>query len=402
MTNRFSYPDYWAEDGDAVDPDLDTTNPNYVEDKYEKEGWVAQKPPEEWQNFLSQISDVKIIDWMQDGIQQYDESVVYSIGSICSLDGEFYKLTSAQPVPPKAPTDATSGFSKILSKSSSEYQALVDSLRDLIANHLAANNPHKDTVDTLTDGGYIKTAIDNFFGSATDPKTIVYHKAQRGQAVHKETVTQIGTLPTSGGTFTGDVSFASDAIMSVTPSKMFHYNKATALLELVNGTMALGIDSSGKCFVVNSTGQSQVISEELYTQTEIMYNGKFALPIPIIQAHIRQSISDADSVGFWTIETTSDPVFDSVKGFRFDNNDTNIRIRSIGGPVTVYIRCTLADGTKQALIKDLNNWTIHPNTENFAQCLSAGWGITNGQYMEEYTVYPQLSAYQKSMLTPVI
>ena len=77
MTKRLQYPTYWASGGTATDPDLDTTAPSYEANRYKQNGWHAEKPPEFWQNFLSQITDEKIIARMVDGFQLFDSIFTY-------------------------------------------------------------------------------------------------------------------------------------------------------------------------------------------------------------------------------------------------------------------------------------------------------------------------------------
>ena len=92
MTNRLKYPTPWASGGTAKDPDLDTTHPSYIADRYATVGWKSEKPPEEWQNFLSQISDDKIIERIVKGIVEFDSTVTYTEGAVYAKSGKWYKI----------------------------------------------------------------------------------------------------------------------------------------------------------------------------------------------------------------------------------------------------------------------------------------------------------------------
>ncbi|MEY6830939.1 hypothetical protein [Enterobacter roggenkampii] len=63
--NRMSLPAVWAETAvtqyASVDPDLDTTHFLFIADRYKSLGWQAgETEPEQWQNFLQQLTDIKI------------------------------------------------------------------------------------------------------------------------------------------------------------------------------------------------------------------------------------------------------------------------------------------------------------------------------------------------------
>lgn len=385
MTKRLQYPTYWASGGTATDPDLDTTAPSYEAGRYEQHGWHAEKPPEFWQNFLSQITDEKIIARMVDGFQLFDSSVTYSEGAVYRKGDKFYKIESGVE-------------QEILEVKLAVYQSLVDGMNALLNDHLAADNPHKDTVDTLVGGGYIKSNVDKFFGDPNDPQTIVYHKNQMGAGVHGETAASTGALPAAaGGTFTGDVIFLDDAIIQVTPSKSIYMNKATALFEIVNGTYSLGVDAIGNGYIVSTSGATLIISELNLDALTIKYNNSFVLPPPFVRVNMRSDLSDGNGIGIWTLDTPADPVF--ADGLQVDNNAAVLKFESIAGiKVTVHLLVTQADGTKQSIVRDFADWNSGPRTGNLQTMVGVSFGGTNPKYFREYTVYPALTARQKTML----
>lgn len=384
MTRRLLYPAYWASGGTATDPDLDTTAPSFIANRYAKIGWESEKPPEAWQNFLTQISDEKVIGMMIDGLLQKDASVNYKEGALYRSANKFYRIEG--------------GVEKeVLDPKRAIYESLVASMNKLYDDHLAADNPHQDTVDTLVDKSYIKTDVDTMFGSTTDPKTIVYHKAQMGAGVHGETATSIGSLPAAtGGTFTGDVIFLDEAIIQVTPSKYIHYNKSTALFELVNGTMATGVDANGNGYIVGTGGSSLMLSEANLDQLTIKYNASFALPIPILSASWVSDLSDASGIGVWTIDTPAAPVFGD--GLQVDNNAAILTFNSITFPVTVQVLVTEADGTRKSYVADFSTWTNVSNTNNLQTMVAVAMKGTNPKYFRQYLIYQQLTERQKTML----
>lgn len=379
MTTRLVYPNIWASGGTATDPDLDTTAPTFIADRYENHGWASEKPPEDWQNFLTQITDEKTVGVMLDGLPEFDTSVAYQEGALYRKSDKFYRIES--------------GIEKeILAIGNSDYLALISAAKKLIDDHLATDNPHQDTVNTLVDKTYLKSFVDNAFGDPTNPSTIVYHKLQMGSGVHGETAVQIGALPAAtGGSFTGDVIFLDQATIQVTPSKYIQYNQATAIFEIINGTYALGVDAIGNGYLIGTSGMAVMISEANLDFYTIKYNNSFALPIPIIKMNIESDISDADSVGNWTLNTSTTPVHVVGKGFDTSNYTT---FSGVGSqyPSTLVVRGVTSTGNTVAVVD--NSAAVGYADINELQTAS-GKTFT---HIKQIWLYPILSARQKTKL----
>lgn len=374
MTKRLQYPNVWAEGGTATDPDLDTTHPSYEANRYTEKGWHAEKPPEFWQNFLTQITDQKVVERIIDGISPYDASITYPDGAMYRVSNKFYKMVNG-------------AAKEILDPKATVYLSLVADAKALIDAHLLADNPHHDTVDTLVGGSYIKEDVDKFFGSDTDPKTIVYHKLRTG-AVHSETPSQVGTIPTTGGNFTGDVTFVEEAIIQLSPSKYIHYNKATAIIEIVNGTYAMGVDAAGNGYLVGSAGTALIVTTGNLDMVTMRNNYRFAVPVERLSMNIEYDLSDGDSVANWTIETAAAPVFEEGKGFELQA--ANIVVGAdIGSSHTVLVR---GFTTKEEVqIFNVAGAKSYTDLNQFTD----GLGFT---HVKQIAVYPVLTSYQKSTL----
>ena len=395
MTKRLSYPNVWAQDGTATDPDLDTTHPSYLANRYRDIGWKAEKPPEFWQNFLTQISDQKIVSLLFDGVAYWDASVAYQLSAICKYNNVVWiKVTNTSPA--TAPGATGSDWDSVVDGTASGFNSIVANLNSKLSNHLAASNPHNDTVNTLTDKSYVKTDVDNFFGSATDPRTIVYHKNITGVAAHLETPAQVGTLPASGGTFSGPVVMSKSAILALSPTKLVRLNPTTAIFELTLGSTSIGIDGAGNCFVVNSEGTWPIMTEAMYDAFQKSWNNRFALPAPILDMNLKSSASDPMSVGTWTISGTSDFVFNSVGGgIKVNDNTLSFTDFQINVPVTLAI---VARDASNNIISAIKDWSTAKFNNMSSLLTNAGLGST-AVYVERITCYPgYLTNYQKSML----
>lgn len=378
MTQRLKFNFPWAQDGEVKDPDLDTTAPSFVENRYANQGWEVEKPPNEWQNFLSQISDLKIISLLFSGIAEFDSSVTYQVGAVSSLNGVVRVYTSK-------------GWEEVMDLKKVEYLNDVNNLKSLYDKHLAETNPHKETVDTITDKTYNKTAIDNAFGSTTDPRTIAYHKLQTGR-VHQETPQQLGTLPTSGGTFTGPVTFLGGMLLA--SNKKISMNDSTGRVEFSSGDLVLSIDALGN--VVWSVGgeEYQVMTELNYKEFQIRWGNRFALPQPYLDMDMKTSLNDAMSIRGWTINTSGAPVFHPKGGIKVDDNTITFTGFDVTCPTSIVMYGRDAAGNP------ISARSIKAPSAGYTsmKTLLTNMGFTSAVWVERITCYPTLTAYQQSML----
>lgn len=375
MTNRLTYNHVWAEGGVSTDPDLDTTHPSYVADKYEQQGWVSEKPPEEWQNFLTQITDQKIVSMLVDGVPEFDADVTYSEGAVYQKSGVYYTIQAGVE-------------QECLSPQTAVYNQLVASVKQLYDGHMAADNPHHDTVDTLVDKSYIKTDVDKMFGDPTDARTINYHTSRTGP-VHGETPEQLGTLPVGGGTFSGSV--VSQGAFWLGPTTAVHLNPATAILEMVSGSVTVGIDASGKAWVGTSSGHSEIFTEANYDSFNIKYGYTFALPVPQFFINLENGLSDLSSIGVWSLDTAKDPVFDALQGLKTSDNAVTLSGVVSNQVHTLVVRGAAA-GVNYCTAADVSARSYASISDMLAVLGTAL------DHVKQIWIYPKLNTYQVSML----
>lgn len=378
MTQRLKFNFPWAQDGEVADPDLDTTAPSFIADRYADLGWEAEKPPNEWQNFLSQISDLKIISLLFGGIAEFDSSVVYQVGAVATQNG-VVRINTA------------SGWEDIIDIKQVDYLNDVNNLKSLYDNHLAATNPHQDTVETLTDKSYTKTQIDTDFGDPTDPRTIVYHKLQTGR-VHQETPQQLGTLPTSGGKFTGPVSLLGG--MKFGTNISISMNNSNGRIEMRAGNRVLSIDALGNVLWSIVGGEEYPVMTELnYSEFQIRWGNRFALPQPYLQMNFSRSINDGSSTRDWSITTTGTPVFHPSGGLKIDDNTVTFSGFDITIPTTIVALTRNSSG-----VLGRGNSDAPSGGYTSLSTLLTNLGVSDATYIVSITCYPTLTAYQKSML----
>lgn len=378
MTQRLKFKFPWAQDGEVTDPDLDTPAPSFIANRYAELGWEVEKPPNEWQNFLSQISDLKIISLLFGGIAEFDSSVTYQVGAVSSLSGVVRVNT---------PT----GWEEIMDLKQVDYLNDVSNLKSVYDNHLAATNPHQDTVDTITDKTYSKTTIDDDFGSPTDPRTIVYHKLQMGR-VHQETPEQLGTLPTSGGKFTGPVSLLGGVKFGTNIT--IQLNPGNGRIEMRTGNRILSIDALGNVlWGIVGGAEYPVMTELNYSEFQIRWGNRFALPTPYLQMNFSRSINDGSSTRDWSVTTTGTPVFHPSGGLKIDDNTVTFSGFDITIPTTIVALTRNSVG----VLGRGNSDSPSGGYTNLSTLLS-NLSLSDAAYVVSITCYPTLTAYQKSIL----
>jgi len=390
MTQRFRYDTFWASGGVSVDPDTDTEHPIYVADRYATTGWKAEKPPNEWDNYLYQITDAKILWLLQEGIPSWDETVSYAVGSVTRVGEVLYKNISSSPALNQPPEETDSVWLPIIGIDGASFSAAVKSLQDALSQHLAADNPHQDNITDI--GGYLSADVFKMFDDDTDPKTIKYHKKQRGK-VHSETVQQLGTLPTSGGTFAGDVTFLQKIYFDEAKTIYLRLNKSTARAEIHVGGFTLAVDTVGNIYFNDGSTDYLVATVANFNRLTMAVNPKFALPQPLVVIDVNDGY--LSFVGNYpvTLTTTADAVWESGKGLVLSNSNlTGDTINFTGTKTSAYIVGYNSSGrTSEIYDYDDSNYN------------SLGLFLVNTTkskftHLQKISIYPRLTAYQKSTL----
>ena len=210
--------------------------------------------------------------------------------------------------------------------------------------------------------------------------------------MHSETVAQVGTIATSGGTFTGDITFASKIALNVGKTSYVWLNQGTGRVELVVGVYSLSVDSAGNSVFISPSGNDTIVTEANFESVQIKLNGQFALPAKLYSINLNGSLSDARSIGLWTISTVNVPVFDKDIGLKYDNNAATLSNVSINVSATIHI---IAGNTSGVAIGTTEVGSGHTINDVSTLVARIGSGLTN---VSSIDIYPTLSTYQKSML----
>lgn len=397
MTKRLMYPTYWAKDGEAVDPDLDTTAPSFIIDRYKTIGWKAEKPPEEWQNFDTQITDLKIIELLAGGIAEWDDSVSYKSGAITKESGVLYRTVGGiGTTTNKQPSLNPNIWLKLMdNRTYDEYREDVSLIQKTLADHLKADNPHN--IDIVRIGGVTSISFLKDLDDPTDSRTIKYHKAQMGN-VHSVTPAQAKTLPVAGGKFTGDVTFKKKIIFRDSAG-FLQLDNSSARCDLTFAGFSLQVDAVGNAYIRAGNVDQLIVTEDTFVATQNKINFLFQPQVPWFKFTFKFSLSDVESIGKWTLVQTEEPNYLADDGALLFYQQT---IASLGfgfntrTNVTVFFRGFLETGEEFVRVFD-TIMGIVGGFSNFLQTVSA----PKARYCSELRIYPRLTAYQKLSLAVV-
>lgn len=200
----------WASSVDAqvVDPDTDVDHPSGTggPGKVAK-GWLSQTEPQEWENWLINRYQSKMLNRLVRGVHQIDDGVTYKSNSIVwDVNGKVYLAKNSST---GAPTTDATRWEEAISFSQSAWLAITNQMVTDYNAHIVPNVvKHGETIEGV--GGYSASTITGILAdtntSATDHINAHYP--------HHETAIQVGTIPTTGGAMTGLINYAQGFAMS--------------------------------------------------------------------------------------------------------------------------------------------------------------------------------------------
>lgn len=201
----------WGEDAlpaDIGDPDIfkpsEPVYPGDVPNMYEK-GWFVSgdevvKQPHQWINYFYRGVDLGIVAHAAQ-YNRWSELVDYKKEAVVFYDQNFYKALI--PSPTSTPSLVSTEW-EVCFTTLEEFKTLIDIVIASTDGHLALrNNPHNLTATQIN--AYTIPQLDSTLSNALD--NINTHKDTANP--HNETPYQVGTIPDSGGVFTGEVRFRS-------------------------------------------------------------------------------------------------------------------------------------------------------------------------------------------------
>lgn len=282
------------------------------------QGWVSEIPTFQVLNFLQYKVDTTLLAQAERGIFEWGSDITYVLGSIvwCENDKKIYVSTVGSPDKTKAPNTNLAHWSpSSIQVPRASYDAILASINTHIANK---SNPHNLTAAQL--GSYTKAETDALV--VQYQALVLAHSSDRNNP-HGVTALQVGAVPSTGGTYTGDVTF--NGGMFFDAGKVNQISK-TGGLYLQAGTAVMGIDATGAAVVGTTSSKSKIVSEATFPTLKALQEPSYAVPEPTVQMdmigniNMRRGLGVIESFG---LEPTYDNNFGgalSMWGTRGTNN----------------------------------------------------------------------------------
>lgn len=271
------------------------------------QGWISEIPTFQVLNFLQNKIDNTFLALAERGFFEWGSDVTYQLGSVVwnEADKKIYVATVASPsktLSPDANPAHWAGSSVQITRAS------YDALSTAINNHIAivSGNPHGITAGMLN--AYTKSEIDAIV--ATYQAIVAAHANDKSNP-HQVTAAQVGAVPITGGTYTGDVIFNGGLFFDT--AKTMEVTKTGGLL-LRNGEGVVGLDTNGVAIAGTRSSSSPIIREDTFPAIKATNQPDYAAPLPVISLPFVNDIN----VQFGNITTQSsswfEPVFNGIGG----------------------------------------------------------------------------------------
>ena len=291
MTHRNNVTISWATDPTSVvvDAELDTNHPSgHGGTGKTAKGWVSETEPEEWENFNIKLREDRQRSILQNGRIPWDASVNYKLNAVTYLSGTYY-ISVLSPNLNQSPVAIGNVYwSPCEFSSLAGHTATINSMKSMYSLHVPpGQNSHNDTITDPSIGGNTKTAIDAQLKVVVDAET--QHIARLDNP-HGDTAVSVGTIPSTGGSFTGRVNYRSGFMLGTDSQLM---SNATTLVAFRNtaGAIGLGIpdyDRGGRW--------QRILTVANFTAVNSLYTPTFTMPKADLHFPLLNTLSQQGSV----------------------------------------------------------------------------------------------------------
>ena len=273
------------------------------------QGWVSEIPTFQVLNYLQYKVDTTLLAQAERGIFEWGSDITYVLGSVvwCENDKKIYVSTVGAPDKTKAPNTNLAHWSpSSIQVPRASYDAILAAINSHIANK---SNPHNLSAAQL--GSYTKAETDALV--AQYQALVLAHSSNKNNP-HGVTALQVGAVPSTGGTYTGDVTF--NGGMYFDAGKVNQISKTDGLY-LQAGTAVLGIDGNGAAVIGTAASRSKIVSEATFPALKAAQEPSYAVPEPTIQMDLIDSINIRRGVGTAS-SNSSEPVYSAAMGHALD------------------------------------------------------------------------------------
>ena len=298
------------------------------------QGWISEIPTYQVLNYLQYKVDTTLLALAERGIFEWGSDVTYGLASVVwdETDKRIYVSTVGAPDKTKAPSANSEHWTpSSIQVSRASYDFIVAAINAHIAD--VTGNPHKLTAGRLN--AYNKNETDAIV--AQYRALVLAHSSDKNNP-HGVTATQTGAVPSTGGTYSGDVIFNAGVFFD--SGKVNKINKSGGLF-LQNGAGQIGINDSGVGMVGPTGSMSKIVTEASYPGLKSAQEPDYAVPTPNFQMNCIRDINIQTGSGY--VDSNFNPIFSAANG--------SLEITNITPGVTQVVAGSESLGSSQ-------EWTI--------------------------------------------
>lgn len=275
----------WAISGEIADPDLDVNHPGGQggNNKYEH-GWIVEKEPHQWANFIYNNVDVSIEELLENGTLLWEASPTYHINCICTYNGIMYRALVANTN--KIPSSNPTSWEVIPYVTATDFANYINTESAGLVAHMARVGPTDNTHNTTASQADTYTTTESNAKIKVVQDDLDLHESQANP--HNLDAGDVGCLDkVVGGHFTGTVLYS-----------LVSFKQAGSCIDadgLINSVESLSIVSNVPW---QKTSKQEIVTDASYNRINTKYGFKFALPAPDIEISFNETLSSLASGGF--------------------------------------------------------------------------------------------------------
>lgn len=285
------------------------------------QGWIAEIPTFQVLNYLQYKVDTTLLALAERGVFEWGTDVQYGLGSLVWDDATqtVYVATVGSPSRTLRPSQNLGQWAaSAIQVSRYDYDDIVSKISAHIAD--VTSNPHRLTANMI--GAYNKAQIDSLVAQYN---ALVASHANDRDNPHKVTAVQAGAVPTTGGTYTGPVTFQQGMLFDASGTTKLSFGPAGFYMQ--SGDTRIGLDASGVPVVGNAStnSNSRIITDATFAEVKAREEPKYSPPLESFQMGLINSINIQRGTG--TTTTNEEPTYDSITGMMSVNN-TEFQLRA--------------------------------------------------------------------------
>lgn len=327
------------------------------------QGWISEIPTFQVLNYLQYKMDTTMLAQAERGFFEWGGDVTYNKGALAwdEINKQIYVSQVSNPSKTLAPSkNAAQWKLSSIQITRQEYDTLNTNITAHIAN--VTGNPHQLTAGRLN--SYTKAETDALIAQY---RALVKAHVDDKNNPHGTTAAQIGAVPITGGTYTGDVVFATGRILldAAATNKVGLLSGSGVFLQ--SGSGVLGVNAAGVAVAGTPANLSNIITEKTFADQKALVEPDYAIPAPVYVMPLMGDINIYTGSG--TMNSMSSVVWDS----QFDSKGL-VCLAQPNFKSFQPSQCPIPLATDCSLAIDLTFADLKVSTASNPTIFAFGWG----------------------------